>query len=637
MENRRGARRFRWILLLMVSVTVFAAAIYHIKELNHDNIHNGVLDLSSWDYGDIVVLNGEAEFYWDKFLTEKDFEGDISPDSMPSVPSVWNYYELNGGKKPSGKGYATYRIHVAGVKPGKALAMRVQPLSTAYELYIDAKLMASCGRVGTTEGGAYPQYAIRTFEFTPDSDYFDVVIHASNFTYARGGLWYPIDLGTPEQIGRLNMIIFACDVFTIGLFLLLLIYNIFYCILRRDKYLILFMVMCLLLICRTMILGSYIVNFIFPAVNFNIYIWLNYIPVCFLPSVCLVLVYHYFSVNISKRVVWLSLGFSSAAAAAALTLPTYIFTQFTYLIFLCVLFICLYVIWKLVSTLASDKVRHMDILFMFLGIIAVTLCTVRDIMFNENLIKTGRMDSFSMGFMLLTLLWDMSITYRYEALIKDRLRVLQELNISSDRERALELKFLKSQIRPHFINNALNTVISVSRTDIDRARLLLVQFSKYLRGRYDFEHLDDVIPLEQELEYVRSYLAIEEARFGDGLQIEYDIDDVVVLVPPLLLQPLVENAVIHGVRSNPGGGRIRIYVKDETAYIKIGVTDNGAGMDRGKIKDMLGGTSEKNGVALYNINERLSKLYHTELSIISPEGGGLDVSALIPKKGGEVK
>jgi sensor histidine kinase YesM len=215
----------------------------------------------------------------------------------------------------------------------------------------------------------------------------------------------------------------------------------------------------------------------------------------------------------------------------------------------------------------------------------------------------------------------------------DRLRVLQELKASGERESALKLKFLKSQIRPHFINNALNTIISISRTDIDRARQLLVQFSKYLRGRYDFENLDDVIPIEQELEHVRAYLAIETARFGDTLHIEYDIDDVAFCVPPLFLQPLVENAVVHGIRGIPGGGHILIYVKSDASFLRVGVRDDGVGMTPDNIRETLCGAPGKGGgIALFNINERLHKLYHTGLSVTNPDGGGLDVSVMIPKK-----
>lgn len=634
MGKKRSIPYFVLITIIIISIAVIVAVIFNqVRQLNRDSIQNGVLDLSSWDYGNLITLNGTTEFYWKKLLSEDDLAKSTKPDCMVTIPSVWNYYELNGKIKPSGKGYATYRIHVAGIKPGQPLAMRVQPFSSAYELYIDDELMASCGKAGTTESGTSPRYAVRILEFTPQNDHFDIIIHISNFTYARGGLWYPIDLGTPDQIYRLNMLIFACDSFAVGLFSLMLIYNFFYSILRRDRYLILLMAISILLICRIVIFGSYIINFIFPEINFNIFVWLNNIPLLLLPNILLAIAYHYFPVNISKTVIRLSFGFSLAAVTAVLILPIYIFTQFTYVILIYIMLICLYIIWKLICALINSRIKKsLDILFMVIGLIVVTLCAIRDIMFNVNLVKTGRMDSFSIGFVLLILLWDMSITYRYEALAKDRLRILQELNLSNERERILELKFLKSQICPHFINNAINTIISISRADIDRARLLLIQFSKYFRGCYDFENLDDVIPIEQELEYVRSYLAIETARFRDKLHIEYDIDDITFCVPPLILQPLVENAVIHGVRGRPGGGRILIYVKADGPFIKIGVRDDGVGMEADRIKEVLCGAPAKDSIALYNINERLLKLYNTGLCIINPEGGGLDVSAMILKE-----
>jgi|GEM_PF-1712316 Putative regulator of cell autolysis len=636
MKQGRTIRYIIGALSVLVITLIIAGIAIHVKSQPF-TIKNGVLNLSSLKCDRYVVLSGEAEFYWKQLLAEKDFHENRKPDCLPVIPSVWNYYSLDGEAHPPGRGYATYRIHVTGVKPGRALAMRVQPFSSAYDLYIDDELMASCGKAGTTQAGTYPQYSIKTYEFTPEADQFDIIIHISNFIYARGGLWYPPAIGTPEQISGLNMKIFAGDVFMIGLFSLMLVYNVFYSILRRDRYLVLFIVMDILLICRTLILGSYLINYIFPSADFHVFIWMNYIPICLLPSVCLMLVYHYFRVKIPKPAVLISLGFSIPTAAAAVLMPIYSFTQFTYVILAAVLLISLYIIGKLGCALLGDKEGgSLDLLFMSLGIIAVILCAVRDILFNENLIKTGFTDTFSVGFMLLILFWDMSITYRYEALTKDRLRIIQELNASNERERLLELRFLKSQIRPHFINNALNTIISISRTEMDRARLLLVQFSKYLRGRYDFEDLDDIIPIVQELEYVRAYLALETARFGDKLHVEYNIDDVTLCVPPLVLQPLVENAVIHGVRGRPDGGHIMIYVKNDGFYIKIGVRDDGGGMTPESIHEVLynkPGTSD--GIALYNINSRMMKLYHTGLGIICPESGGLDVFVMIPRKGTE--
>lgn len=550
---------------------------------------------------------------------------------MPSIPSVWNYYELLDGSKPQGRGYATYRIQVKGAKPGKELAMRIQPLSTAYELYIDDKLMTSCGKTGTTESDTLPQYAIRVFSFIPEKSDFDIIIHISNFVYARGGLWYSFDLGTPELIDHLDRLIFLHDAIAVGLFLFMLIHSIFYALLRKDKYLILFMAADILVILKIIISGGYIINFLFSHVTYNTYVQLMYIPICILPSICLLIVYHYYPVRISKNLIRVSAIFSVCGSLSAAFMPIFLFTQLTYIILGIITIPVIYGICKLMWEFIDDPQKPLDILFMAVGLMAVLLCAVRDIMFNENLISYGRMDSLPFGALILMLSWEMSNTYRYELMIRDRVRVLRELNSASERERELELRFLKSQIRPHFINNALNTIISISRTDPDEARRLLLQFSKYLRSRYDFENLDDLVPVEQELEYVKAYLAIECARFGDKLKIQYDLEDVTLLVPLLILQPLVENAVQHAVRGNSESSLIRIYINSAGDFVNLGVTDSGPGMSQEQIERALSGAPQKSGIALYNINERLKKLYNTGLKFKSLPEGGLDVAAIIPK------
>ena len=140
-----------------------------------------------------------------------------------------------------------------------------------------------------------------------------------------------------------------------------------------------------------------------------------------------------------------------------------------------------------------------------------------------------------------------------------------------------------------------------------------------------------MIPIENELNLVYSYLAIEKARFGDNLEIDYDIDKADMLIPPLILQPLVENAVNHGIRKKRADGRVTVYVKAYKEYITLGVKDNGVGLDPQKIDLLLDNSEESRGVGVYNINRRLNKMYHTSLIMEKAENGGLNVYMNIPK------
>lgn len=222
---------------------------------------------------------------------------------------------------------------------------------------------------------------------------------------------------------------------------------------------------------------------------------------------------------------------------------------------------------------------------------------------------------------------------RYDRSNKENEKMLLELNKADERERKLELQFLKSQIRPHFINNAMNAIISISRTDTDKARKLLIEFSKYLQNCYNLGNLDDKIPIENELSFVQAYVALEEARFSDSLYIEYDIDDIFLMIPPLTLQPLVENAIIHGIKGKSGDGHVLIYIKECGDFVKVGVTDDGIGIADELIDKLLSNERKITGVGVHNINRRMKRLYNTELHLNNRPEGGVDAYIIIPKEG----
>jgi two-component system sensor histidine kinase LytS len=193
-----------------------------------------------------------------------------------------------------------------------------------------------------------------------------------------------------------------------------------------------------------------------------------------------------------------------------------------------------------------------------------------------------------------------------------------------------ELKLLQAQIHPHFLFNALNTIVSFCRTDALKARELLMQLSYYLRT--SFKTTDDFIPLSQEFKHIESYLSIEQARFSERLEVLYDIEEGIdCMVPPLILQPIVENALKHGLMATKEGGRLEIHghKKDNSIYIQI--TDNGIGMTKEKVHTLLDGGQTKGGIGVRNVNNRLKSIYGTALKIDSKPEHGTTVSLILPQ------
>ncbi|MEJ7833096.1 MAG: histidine kinase [Nocardioides sp.] len=213
---------------------------------------------------------------------------------------------------------------------------------------------------------------------------------------------------------------------------------------------------------------------------------------------------------------------------------------------------------------------------------------------------------------------------------------LAELDASRNRLMVAEVRALRAQISPHFIYNSLTAIASFVRTDPDRARDLLLEFADFTR--YSFRGHGDYTTLAEELRSIERYLLLEQARFGDRLQVTLSIAPEVlpVAVPFLCVQPLVENAVRHGIEAqgSPGGsGRIRIVAYDRGQDCVIEVEDNGVGEDPEKVRRALAGDAEVDSVGLGNVDSRLRNAFGDDYGLVveTAPGAGTKVIVRVPK------
>ena len=149
-----------------------------------------------------------------------------------------------------------------------------------------------------------------------------------------------------------------------------------------------------------------------------------------------------------------------------------------------------------------------------------------------------------------------------------------------------ELKALQAQINPHFLFNAINTIVSLVRTDPEKARSLLQTLSLFFRNSFQINK--EEVSIQREIEHIRAYLEIEKARFGNRLLINYSIpESLECLLPPFLLQPIVENSIKHGIMIRRKEGIINISAKAYKKGVMIAIEDNGVGMKKEKITELL--------------------------------------------------
>jgi LytS/YehU family sensor histidine kinase len=194
-----------------------------------------------------------------------------------------------------------------------------------------------------------------------------------------------------------------------------------------------------------------------------------------------------------------------------------------------------------------------------------------------------------------------------------------------------ELRALRAQIHPHFLFNALSTISYFCRANPSKARELIIDLSNYFRKT--LKQGEDMVPLNEELDLIISYMNIEKARFGDKIKLFIDIpnDLYQVKVPNFIIQPLVENSIKHGLSCTPDGGTVSIIAKPNKKYIIFTISDTGIGMENGLCENTL---NENTGIGLKNVNNRLKYMYGKESSLMirSKKDIGTEISFRIPKE-----
>ena len=207
-----------------------------------------------------------------------------------------------------------------------------------------------------------------------------------------------------------------------------------------------------------------------------------------------------------------------------------------------------------------------------------------------------------------------------------------------DNQRKSELKALQNQINPHFLYNTLDSIIyMIDKGESQKAEQMIVALSKFFR--ISISRGKNIIPVKDEIEHVRNYLLIQKIRFGDQFNYTINVSSVLegYYCMKLILQPIVENAIEHGLNDAQSGGRIDIKAYIDGEFIILEVTDNGYGISSEKLKEIEKSFQDKNihrGVGLQNVYQRI-KIYYGEkgdIKIHSIEDEGTTISILIPKE-----
>lgn len=215
--------------------------------------------------------------------------------------------------------------------------------------------------------------------------------------------------------------------------------------------------------------------------------------------------------------------------------------------------------------------------------------------------------------------------------LSTRVKTLIALKTSIENASKSELAFLQAQIKPHFIYNTINTIISFCYTDGEKAAKLLTDFSKYLRLTFDIDNINMNVPVHREIDLIKAYVELQNARFGDRFLVEYDIEPKLLgkEIPSLIIQPLVENSIKHGFYQAEGLGYINVSISMINDNLVIAVQDTGIGMSKEKTHILNNMEYKDDGVGIWNIKKRIGRIKDATMDIQSKKNHGTMVTISI--------
>jgi len=604
--------------------TVFICNYVSKKKTQPCNSGNAHFDLSSVDFSDggSIYLTGEWEFYHSTFL-KTDNILTLPSREMIDVPSSWS--GVLDTRKYSAGGFASYRCFVSNVNSDSYLTVYIPNIACAYRIYVGGELVTVSGtpskiyNESVTSAGHYSL----PFKLRSDSEYEVVVeISADHFS----GIYMPVYVTQYTHDNNALSSKIALRFVLCGIvFLCGLLFIIFRKFVSREQYTPWLPFLAFFLLVRMLIttesysvIQPYMFNIGYEEMNVFIFI-----STFIIKLIALIYIVKSLDIKVQDNTLVALCATILGLAVSINFLPNSIFDTYYYLsLQMLSLVIDFYTINKLCIEIV--KKTPYAFLYLFSYLFLVFGLTV-DVAYTNGLIRANCSSVMPICFFVFALI----------TLIIQALRIRQFYNYAL-KARSLEAELERantavmiSQIQPHFLYNALNTIKSLIKRDPKKAEKAVIDFSLYLRGNMDSLTQKDPIVFSEELEHVKYYCNIEKLRFQDKLDIYYEIGPDSFYVPTLSVQPIVENAIKHGVTKKPEGGTVTVSTYEDEKNFYIKVEDDGKGFDVNSLeKEKDDGRSH---VGIANIKQRFADIMGGSVSIESKEGVGTTVTVTLPK------
>lgn len=621
---RRISSYYRIITVVFV-LAIVAFAIAMMFAPRSVVAHNGKVTLSSenFDKNDLVSLDGDWEFYWNQFLSSEDFVGGTKPqiDAFMKVPGTWNNESVGPDTYPS-HGIATYRLVLKYPATLKDPALRIKSVASAYKLYANGQLCAEVGKLSESPVDFEDGEKNLLVQLPTSSQEIELIFQVGNLNYARGGLRESPVFGSEQVLAQQSKVLMATQLLFIGcVFIFGIHYFLLFVLQKANKTALLFSVFCLITALRASMWGEVPLKIFFPDASFTALSYINYFTGYNMIAAMLLFLLSIYPLEYRKKFLWLVL-LPTVVFDVLLILKQPVFAStLTNYVYIMILLQMVYMLG--VMTKAVLRKRDHSILLFFATCVFV-LAINQDILHYKALGGINLSYAFLYGnFAVIVAMsfvqaWQQASTQQKLILYNEN---LVEADRLKDKIMATEMSFLQAQIKPHFLYNALSAIANVCEKDGKAAGKLIIDLAVYLRGSLEFNNLDKMVTIERELEFVDTYFHIEQARFGEKIQLRKEIDvPLDYQIPVLVLQPLVENAVRHGISKKLGGGTVFVRMEKQDDGVCIEIEDDGVGIKSEKLSMLLTEGKVSSGIGLLNIHSRLLKTYGRGLDISSEEG-----------------
>ncbi len=612
--------------LIAVSVLALTFAGTAVTSRHADQDDVGVFDLSDYDFdsGESVYLNGSWNYYEGDFTVSSKSGKNAHPTSSVVVPSASSSV-LDSEQFLNEAGYASYSCTVKNVNASDYLTVYIPSISCPYRIFINGVLVTTSGTVSKYPGEMWSNATHEGMPFSLESEgSYEIVIELCGKNNAT--LYMPVKLAnySADSLYRSRDAAFRfimCGIVGTSAFVFIVLKR----FVNKDLYSLWLPVLSFVLVLRMLFSGesySVIQSFLFN-ISFEDIGLFTFTATFIIKLISLVYITKCLKIKTADNVF---VAFSAIFLVLSLLIsfvPSAVFDIYYYKILqLLSSIIDIYIINKLCIEIAKKTENS---LLYLLSYVFVVIGILIDVLYANGAIHINCSAVMPVCFLLFVAFTAVIHTRRIRKVFEVALEVQR---LETELERANN-SIMLSQIQPHFMYNALNTIKSLIKRDPPKAEQAVIDFSMYLRGNMDSLTKIDPIPFSEELDHIKHYCNIEQLRFQDKLDVFYEIGPEDFYVPTLSVQPIVENAIKHGVTKRPEGGSVTISTDEDENYYYIIVEDDGVGFDVDAALNME--DENRSHVGIKNIRERFRAVMSADIVLESVVGKGSRVTVKLPK------